>query len=353
MMHDHGGVPHALIDASVNLNPLGPPPSLDAVFGRVRELASRYPEIDAVSARNAWAARLAVPAERVLIGNGASELISLVVRAAAPGRVVVFDPCYSEYASAARSAGAALVHLPLQLEGGVWRTPLDDPIGGDVGRLGLGPGDMVVVGQPNNPTGHFTPAEQLIGLSRSGAHVLVDESFLALSEPPDGDRTSRSLVPHVAGRISVVASLTKTYAVPGLRLGYLVADESLVGRISDIRDPWSVNGIAAEAARVLAKERRYVEAGRTLIASERPRLASALQSLGLSVTSGEAPWILAELPEPRRATDLRAGLLARGISIRDASSFPGLSDRWIRIGVRTASENDAVLAALRDERERY
>jgi threonine-phosphate decarboxylase len=345
MRRDHGCVPHARIDASVNVNPLGPPGSLDAVFDRSRELASRYPEIDARSAREAWANRLGAPVARVLIGNGASELISLVVRAIAPKRVVIFDPCYSEYASAARSAGAALVHVPLVLEGDAWRTSFEG--------LALGEGDLIVLGQPNNPTGHLIAVEEIVALSDRGPRVLVDESFLALSGPPDDAATVHSLAPHVGPHVSVVASLTKTYCVPGLRLGYLIADEPLVERISELRDPWSVNGIAAESAVVLAADAEYVHRARALLTSERPRLAAALRGLGMHVTNGVAPWVLAELPAPASAAAVRSDLLARGIAIRDASSFRGLSDRWIRIGVRTAKENDAVVAALQDASEHF
>ncbi len=350
MKRDHGGEPLARIDASVNLNPLGPPASLDAVFARSRELASRYPEIDATSAREAWARRLGIPVGQLLVGNGASELISLVVRAIGPRRVIVFDPCYSEYTVAARAARAHLAHVPLRLHGESWRTPVGGLLSGRIEDLAVGDGDLVVVGQPNNPTGHLTAVESLTELARSGAHVLADESFLALAESHSGvaSTSSHSLVPLLGRRISVVASLTKSYCVPGLRLGYLAADESLVDRIGEIRDPWSVNGIAAEAAVALASEDGYLERARVLLDSERVRMESALASLGLRITDGVAPWVLAELPEPLGAGDLSSNLLTRGIAIRDASSFPGLSGRWVRIGVRTPAENDGIIVALRD-----
>ncbi|MHB9149359.1 MAG: pyridoxal phosphate-dependent aminotransferase [Thermoleophilia bacterium] len=355
MKRDHGGTPEALIDAGVNVNPLGPPESLDAVFARARELAGRYPEIDAISAREAWAGRLGVPCGQLLVGNGASELISLAIRAIAPRRVIIFDPCYSEYASAALAAGIELAHVPLDLAGDTWRTPLDALLIEGVAGQALGAGDLVVVGQPNNPTGHLTEIGSLLALVDSGAHVLTDESFLALveglsSSPPSPSSpgpTAHTLVPHVGGLVSVVTSLTKTYCVPGLRLGLLVGDETLVARISDLRDPWSVNGIAAQAAVTLAGDGDYLDRSRAQLASERARVALAVAALsGMRLTEGAAPWILAELLGPHTTSEVRARLLARGIAVRDASTFSGLGERWIRIGVRAPAENDAILTAL-------
>lgn len=347
MKRDHGGAPEARIDASVNVNPLGPPESLDAVFAQARELASRYPQIDAASARGAWAGRLGVPFERVLVGNGASELISLMVRAIAPRRVIVFDPCYSEYAAAARAAGIAVTHVPLRLNDNEWVTPLDECLVSGVDGVPLGDSDLVVVGQPNNPSGHLTPIEPLLAAARTGAHVLTDESFLALAEQPE-TASAHSLVPHVGERVSVVASLTKTFCVPGLRLGYLVADEALVTRISELRDPWSVNGIAAQAAVALAEDDDYLDRSRAQLAAERARVSAAVAGLGVRVTEGVAPWVLVRVPGSLTAGGVRTALLARGVAVRDASTFPGLGEGWIRMGVRGTDDNDALLAAVRD-----
>lgn len=351
MRRDHGGAPGVRIDASVNTNPFGPPAALDSVFARTRELAGRYPEIDAATARDAWARKQGVVRERLLVGNGASELISAAIRALAPQRVIVFDPCYSEYASAGCAVGADVAHVPLDLDADAWNTPAQRLLDHGVDGVGLSDEDVVIVGHPNNPTGHFTAVADLLRLTVTGAHVLVDESFLALAGNADeAGRTAwrdcLSLISHVGAGVSVVASLTKTYAVPGLRLGVFVAEERLVEKISSLRDPWSVNGIAAEAAVVLAGDDGYLFSSCGLIAAERARMADTLESLGLRVTAGVAPWVLAELPEPHTATALRRDLLSCGIAIRDASTFPGLSPRWVRIGVRTPEENRAVEAAI-------
>lgn len=341
MNFDHGGSPGSPIDASVNINPLGAPRSLDHVFARARSLSERYPEPDAARARRAWAEKLGAAAECVLIGNGASELISLTVQVCGAKRVVVFDPCYSEYEAAAASAGCAVMHMPLERHADAWRTPEHLP---DVRET-----DLVIVAQPNNPTGHVTPRRILRHIEATGARLMVDESFLALSEAPLGTASPalESFVPHVRENVCVVASLTKTYCVPGLRLGYLVADEGLVRRISKVREPWNVNGIAAEAAVVLASDDDYVARSRALLSAERRKLSAALAQIpGVRVMDGHAPWVLVELPAPMTAAIARTTLLAAGIAIRDASTFRGLGERWIRVGVRTAEANDRIAAAL-------
>jgi len=337
MKHDHGGIPQASIDASVNVNPFGPPDALDAVFARTRELAMRYPQIDAGRARTAWATRVGVPEERLLVGNGASELISLAMRALRPVRVVVFEPCYSEYVSAAEAVGAKIERRYLELDDAtsVWSTPL-----GDYEPLS---GDLLVLGQPNNPTGHLTSPDAIAALARRGVRVLVDESFLAF----DPRTNELSLAARDVPGVFVVTSLTKIFCVPGLRLGLFVGDAVTAARMSALRDPWSVNGVAAEAAEILAGQDTHLARTHAWIADERPRMARLLATIpGVRVCAAAAPYVLVELPSCVSATSLRDSLAARGIGVRDASNFAGLGPRWLRVGVRSTAENAAVAAAV-------
>ena len=331
----HGGDLAASIDASVNINPLGPPRELDAVFEDARGLASHYPEIDARSARDAWAQKLGVAPDELMIGNGASELISLLIRSLSPNRVVVFDPTYSEYANAASALGVEVQRIPLlATEDGGWRLPDD---------VAVSHGDLVFVCSPNNPTGTVVSPAALSALVATGARVVVDESFRALASDPQpsaiDSRTSGSIT---------VTSLTKSYGVPGLRLGHLVADASTVAELERRRDPWSVNGIAAAAAEVLIGCDGYLDEARSLIVAERTRMAEGLAALGFSVNRADVPWLLVELPRSFAgdASDFVAAVRTRGIALRDASDFPNLGARFVRIGVRAADENTEVLAAI-------
>lgn len=343
MRTDHGGEPAARIDASVNVNPFGPPPSLDIVFARARELSSRYPEIDAARAREAWARRLEVPHSEVAVGNGASELISLVLRAWQPRRVHVFEPTYSEYDAAARSAGAAIESHALQVAGTEWCTPLTtaDPA----------PGDAIVVCQPNNPTGHLTDPELLRAFAHANPEtlLLVDESFLGFHADADALTLARPATP---ANVAVVRSLTKLYCVPGLRVGVLYAAADITFRIASIRDPWSVNAIAAEAAIALAAEdaetdpQSYLGRTRSWLAEGGPRAAENLAAQGLLVCDSVAPFHLCRLPEGVELAAIATPLADAGIALRDASTFPGLGPGWVRVAVRTPAENAEVAAAI-------
>jgi threonine-phosphate decarboxylase len=340
--YDHGGSPNASIDASVNVNPFGPPACLDIVFSRARELAMRYPEIDAASARREWATRLGIPTEHLLVGNGASELISLAMRALRPKRVVIFEPCYSEYASAAETIGADVVRLDFRLEGSAWSTPAVDYESRE--------GDLLVLGQPNNPTGHLTSPDMIADLARAGVRILLDESFLPFLVDADDLSMSAGELPGVL----VVTSLTKMFCVPGLRLGILVGDAETVERMSRLRDPWSVNALAAEAAEALARESEYLIRTRAWLAGARAELANTLAEIpSIRVCEGVAPYILVELPEPVCAAELRDVLAARGIGVRDASTFIGLGPHWLRVGVRSPAENALVAAAIVEQCEAH
>jgi threonine-phosphate decarboxylase len=225
--------------------------------------------------------------------------------------------------------------LPLTLEEAGWSTPLE--------RYEPRQGDLLVLGQPNNPTGHLLAPDDIVRLASSGVHVVVDESFLPFL--PGADATS--LAASNIERVSVICSLTKVFCVPGLRLGWLVAESALVSRISRLRDPWSVNGIAVAAASVLARQDSYLSETRRWLHDELPRMRAALSAVpGLRTSSSVAPFVLAELPEGFSAGECRAALIGEGIAVRDASTFEGLGTRWIRIGLRTAEENARIVSAL-------
>ncbi len=140
--------------------------------------------------------------------------------------------------------------------------------------------------------------------------------------------------------------------MPGLRVGLFFGDSDTVSRMSQLRDPWSVNGLAAQAAELLANQDDYLARTRTWLAEERPHLARLLAEIpGMRVCESAAPYVLAELPEGLSAGAMRDALATRGIGVRDASTFAGLGSRWLRVGVRTASENAQVAAAIAEQCE--
>ncbi|MEW6541595.1 MAG: aminotransferase class I/II-fold pyridoxal phosphate-dependent enzyme [Bacillota bacterium] len=339
MKTDHGGrYTQNLLDFSVSINPLGPPACVTAVLAQALPFLTRYPSLDAEPARRAIADRLSLDPEEVLVGNGATELISLLVRVLRPGRVWVVEPCYSEYRAAAESCGLPVMRLPYQVVGECFEPAWD--------LLRPAAGDMVFLGYPNNPTGQFPDRHRLENiLATNGVQWVLDESFRAFCDPSGS--CSPALPPRAPTTgVIAVRSMTKFFAVPGLRLGYLVGVRETVAKLMAAKDPWSVNGLAEHLAGLLLADESYAERTRRFVSAERERVSSRLAAEGVRVYPAEANFLLGVLPEDKTVKTLNACLKQQGMVVRDASTFAGLTERHFRVGLRTPPENDRLIAAL-------
>lgn len=347
----YGLPPERFLDFSASLNPAGPPP---AVLHRLRRAlaggVARYPDPDCRAAREALADRLGVPPEAVLLTNGGAEAIHLAARwwfsgPGKGGRMIVPAPSFSEYARAAAAAGAKVVYRVL------------DPAGGfrlEAAALAadLHPGDLVMVGNPNNPTGTLAPAGELNALHRlastAGAALAVDEAFVPFTE----GGANLSLASRAAREpgLLVVGSLTKYYCLPGLRAGYAVAPPGTVAALAALQPSWSVNGLAQEAilAAQAAEEADDPARLTTRLARARADLARHLAALpGLRVFPSDANFLLVDCRDTgRTAAEIADALGHQGILIRDCADFPGLGPYYFRVAVRTRRDHDALLAAL-------
>lgn len=318
------------LDFSANINPLGPPPRAVAAAQGALSGIAHYPEPFARRLRAALAGRHRVQEPMVLVGNGAAEVIYLLLRLARGCRVAVPQPGFAEYERAARAAGARPV-----------------PVAHDRTEPppGVGRGDWWIVCNPHNPTGHlFTPAGLLRMAERTRATLLVDEAFVDLTDAGEAG----SVIPWVAERrnLVVVRSLTKFYALPGLRVGYAVAPPWMVAALDAARDPWSVSGPAQAAALEALHDREYAARTRRWVREERAYLAGELASLpGFVVYPPSANFVLVRAPLPAHEIQERLGPL--GILIRDCRSFAGLSAFHMRLAVRTRAEHERLVAHLR------
>ncbi len=317
MNRPHGGAADPrLLDFSASINPLGPPDSVRAVLDRGVELALRYPSIDADGFCAAAARRHGVPRGCVLAGNGSTDLIYLVARLFAGARAQVVVPAFTEYEDACKAAGIAV----------------------NRGRT-----DLTFVGNPTSPDGRVLPREQV---HRLPGTVAVDEAFMDFV----GDRESLASEAPRDMRLIVIRSLTKFYAIPGLRIGYLVAAPGIISRLRRLQPPWSVNALAAAAGAAVLADREYAERTRRAVRALRERLARGLAEAGLWPLPSEANFILCRV---RDAAALCGELLRRGIAARNCDSFTGLEpNRHVRFAVRTDAENGRLLAALKEIAER-
>jgi histidinol-phosphate aminotransferase len=200
--------------------------------------------------------------------------------------------------------------------------------------------DVVVVCNPNNPTGRLEPTSVLRRLLRPGRLVVVDESFMDFV--PD---ESESLADARPSGVVVIRSVTKLWSLAGVRAGYLLAEPDLVAALAASRQPWSVNALACSALEWCAVDRRTPIAVATAVAIARAQLSEDLAALGLTVWPSAANFLLLELPG---GEEVARRLRERGIAVRPAASFPGLGPDHLRIAVRRPEENALLLAALRE-----
>jgi len=336
-----GLAPSAVLDFSASINPLGMPAGVHQAALEALEQAVHYPEIDAASLTAALAAHLGLPAANLLPGSGSTELLYLVPRVLRPRRALLVTPAFSEYERSLQQAGAVIDYFPL--------SP-DDGFRLDVGSLlrRLTPQtDLVLLANPGNPTGAaIEPAvvEEITRAVREQAVVGVDEAFVDFA--PELSVIDR--VPQHAN-LYVLRSLTKFYAIPGLRAGYLAGPERGIARLAAARPPWPFATVAQAAAEAALGEEAYRRQTLETIPVLRRQLTEGLTALGITVFPSAANFLLARLQDgATSAGQLAATLRTRGILIRDCTNFPPLDGRYFRVAVRTPAEHERLLQALRE-----
>jgi histidinol-phosphate aminotransferase len=327
----HGGIDApGVLDLSVNLNPYGPP---ESILEAVRSAAlTRYPDMHAIAAREAWASQLDTSPERICVGHGAADLMWAVARAfLAPGqRVVMAEPTFSELRVAAASAGALVERVFTQ--DAQLRLDLDALVEPARGAR------LAYVCAPNNPTGEGISARRLAELAQALGDTLlvIDQSFLSLS---DGAADLRASLP---ANVIVLRSLTKDFALPGLRLGYGVAAPPLVAEIERARPTWATSAPALAAIACAAGEQAFVQASWQRIRADRDYLCERLVAMGLGPLPSATSYVLVPVGD---AAGVTRKLLAERVFVRDASSF-GLPGH-VRIAARPRADVDRLCEAWR------
>jgi threonine-phosphate decarboxylase len=339
-----GIAPSQLLDFSANINPLGPPESVREALQHGLASVVHYPDPAHRSFRRALARRLKVPETWLLPGNGAAECMALVILALQPGKVGVIQPCFSEYETLSRQFGAQVVACRGN------ERKLFKPEREELRRL-FEEVELVFAGTPNNPTGLIWERSELLEMAawteETGTHLVVDEAFLDFVP----EEKQHSLLDELDSlpRVILIRSMTKMYAIPGLRLGYAVAQPALIERMKQKQVSWSVNGLALAAGEACLRERLYEAKTRELIQAEKEFLIDVIgNQLGWQMWPGEANFLLVRAPEGLQAGQLQERLGAKGILIRNCSMYPGLTARDFRIAVRTREENLRLAAALKE-----
>jgi histidinol-phosphate aminotransferase len=331
------GIPAAdILDFSANGNIIGPPPGVAAAIAGIDP--SRYPDRGARELRAALSTCHGVPPVQIVLGNGSTEIIWAIARAfLGPGdSTLVAGPTYGEYAAAAAACGARVQTCDVIRPDGAL----------DVDALGQAlqqcDASVVWLCHPNNPTGSSLSVEivrHLIG-EHPATLFVVDEAYLTLC--PDVPST----VPLISnGNVVVVRSMTKDYALAGLRIGYGLAAEPVTDALSRMLPPWSLSSVAQVAALIALADADHLARAQQAVADSRIHLMAGLAALDYQPRPSLTNFVLVPVGD---GGSLSRALLERGFAVRNCASF-GLPD-CIRIGVRRIPDQERLLAALNEIR---
>jgi len=349
--YQHGGSPRLdlarlglaerpLLDFSVNLNFFGPPPIIKERWMEMLGAIESYPSVDGKGVSYFYRKKYGIPSKNFLAGNGSTEMIYLVSRVLGLKKITIVAPSYHDYERASILSGAEVSRLVLSPET-LFSGPHVDQL-----TEALKNADAIWLGRPNNPTGTLFPKRPLMELAREfpGKWFIIDEAFIQFVE---GYEEETFLTEKPLSNLLVIHSLTKFYAVAGLRLGGIMGNEETLSLLRAAREPWAVNGIADRVSPLLLQCADYEQETRSTVIKERERVFHDLERLdGITPFPATANFILCRWTGTNDLDDLMRHLLSNGIYVRDCRNFAGLEDNYFRIGLRGTSENDQLLSIL-------
>lgn len=331
-----------LVDFSANINPLGPPDRvMDAIKAQLYQII-HYPDPVQRKFKQKLAEKLDVTPFHLVIGNGAAECMALAILALKPKRVGVIYPCFSEYEQLSVAFGATV-------KGCYGKN--DRQLKPDLAELFevISEVDLMFIGHPNNPTGMVYTVDELHQImkqaEKSDTFVVIDEAFIDFL--PDQNQLTLLQDIETYKHMIIIRSMTKFYAIPGLRLGYAIAHPTLIKRLKEKQVTWSVNQVALLAGELCVDEMDYAEKTRSLIIDQREVVKSKIEKdLGWYVFSGRANYLLIRLPKPLTASKLQWKMGQKGFLIRSCSMYKGLTEQDFRIAIRSENENNLLLKAF-------
>ncbi len=335
-----GVSPEEILDFSANINPLGPAPRVREVLAGTFERIVHYPDSDCTELREALARLHGLDPAQVCVANGSTQLIYLIPRLVAGKRALVITPAFSEYARALARDCWNVEQFVLDSGNG-----FELPINRLAERIRSG-FDLLVLGNPGNPSGTLYPystVREIIGICEAANCFLVlDEAFMDFCEEESAKHLAKKM-----DNVLILRSLTKFYALPGMRLGYAIGRAPTIARLAGLREPWSVNTPAQAAGLASLADAGYIAATRNFVDAEREYLRAGLIAIaGLAPYQSAANYLLAEIMQGPSAGDLAERLLDERILVRCCGNFAGLDDRFFRVAVRRREENDRLLEAL-------
>ena len=361
-----------ILDYSSNINPYGIPESLKKRITENLEILERYPDPDYVELREKLAHLNKVDMSDIVLGNGATEIIFLFMKVINPKKILIVSPTFGEYERAVKAVGTSRNSIDLscsddnknienkEIEIEYFELKESDDFNLNIGNLKNElekKYDLLIICNPNNPTGKFLKLAQteeiLKECNKYDTKLFIDEAFIEFLA--DGMKESIINTEENKKNLFVTRAFTKFFAIPGLRLGYgMYFDKELEQKISEKKEPWSVNNIAEMAGLTVLDDTEYIEKTLKWITKEKIYMYEKLNEIsGIKVYETEVNFITGKIDEKLFSEGLnvkilREKMLEQGILIRDASNFKFLDERFFRLAIKDRESNKRVIEVLKE-----
>lgn len=330
-----------LIDFSANINPLGINEKVREIIIKSLAEIEKYPDITYFDLKSSISKFEGISNEDLTLGNGAAEVIFNLVRAVKPNKVLLPAPTFGEYEEAALSINSKVEYYYLKEEKNwIIDEEINKHISNDI--------DMVFICNPNNPTGTITSKEAIISIAKkaklTNTIVAIDESFLDFVM--DAETYSAINLLKEYNNIFIIKSMTKLFAIPGIRIGYgICKNKDLLKKMEAVSVPWNINILAEKAAIFSLKEREYIDRTISYIEEEKAYLYKELNKINdIKVFEPSVNFIMFKL---KKEIDLKLELMKENIIIRSCGNYEGLSNNYYRVAVRKREENKKLVQSLK------
>ena len=331
-----------VLDFSSNINPLGVPQKFIDIAKENFDKLTNYPDPYYIELREKIGEHNSVTKENIIVGNGATEILFLYIRAVKPKKVLLLAPCFVEYERALKSVGAQIEYFELKEKNNFYPDiqTLKKKLEGQHY-------DLFLFCNPNNPTGQLIKFDDVKDLAaickKQDMKIFIDEAFIEFVE--NWKEKTAALLKNKD--VFIMRAFTKFFAIPGLRLGYGISfDEELMNKLQAEKEPWSVNTFANLAGLVMLDDKDYIKKSEKWVAEEKNFLYKELsKNKNLKVYKSECNFLLIKLLTTT-SQEIQTKLLEKNILVRDASNFQFLDESYIRVAVKDREKNLKLIESL-------